>query len=232
MRRGLVVVGIVLLLLGVVAAVVPMVVPANTSIPPANSAQILTLNIIGSGTVTITWSGADSGTMVSVYQCSSSDCSSTSQIASGSGSSGALSFSASGGTTYAINEVGTSSSVAATLAVVGVTPLVLIGIILVVVGLVLLVFGWRTTAKPRSAASTRPVGAQEGLWSTAPAQGIPASSPGAEGSGGHIMEAADAPAALSGTRPTRICDHCGTPNEPWITNCRKCMRPLASTGQS
>ncbi|MCI4351505.1 MAG: hypothetical protein L3K15_08350, partial [Thermoplasmata archaeon] len=40
-----------------------------------------------------------------------------------------------------------------------------------------------------------------------------------------------APAAPFKPRATIICGFCGTPNEPWITQCRKCKRPLSSTGK-
>ncbi len=33
-----------------------------------------------------------------------------------------------------------------------------------------------------------------------------------------------------GARANLVCPHCGTVNEPWLDNCRKCRRPLHSTG--
>ena len=45
-----------------------------------------------------------------------------------------------------------------------------------------------------------------------------------------------APAARSAPRPpgegrpALVCSHCGTANEPWLNNCRKCKRALLSTG--
>lgn len=33
-----------------------------------------------------------------------------------------------------------------------------------------------------------------------------------------------------GQRPSLICPKCGTANEPWLTNCRKCKRALVTTG--
>jgi uncharacterized membrane protein len=229
MRRALVVIGIVLLLLGVVAAVVPMVVPSSFTIPQYPSALTQSPNLVGSGTLNVRWSGANAQTVVTIYQCGSSGCDTlVSQLGNGTGASGSISVPVSGGGLYAITEDGSSVPVAATASIVGITTLVLIGIVLALIGVVLAVVGWRTTARPRAA----PTPYRVDRVKPAPGAGTSSSAPSPDPSDSHIMEAAESPAALSGTRPTLICNHCGAPNEPWLTNCRKCKRPLASTGTS
>jgi len=226
MRRGLLIVGIVLLLLGVIAAAVPMALPASTSIPPSPSALIESPNLLGSGTLNLHWSGASDQTNVTVYECDSSACANlVSRLGGATGSSGSISVPVSGGTWYAITETGSSTPVSATLGIVGLTTLVVIGVILAVLGAVLALVGMRTTAKPRVAEPPRSGPSTTGSPSmgSAPAAGSASDS--------HIMEAAASPAALTaGSRPTLICAHCGAANEPWLTNCRKCQRTLTSTG--
>jgi YVTN family beta-propeller protein len=46
---------------------------------------------------------------------------------------------------------------------------------------------------------------------------------------GMAPPAAPTPAPTGGRRPPLKCPKCGAMNEPWLTNCRNCKRPLQST---
>ncbi|GEM_PF-1954716 len=211
MRKGLVVVGIVLLLLGALMLGYGYTATQTSAVPPGACLQI-TPTSIGSDPVTISWSGGDSSTTVTLYSASS-DCSSTTVVASGTGASGSFTATLASGSTYGIE---TTGSVNVTVANHGLSILELLGALLLVIGVILAVFGAR--AKPKN----RP----------APVAAAPSGETGTVAAeGGSEMPAPAAAGTAAGGRPPRVCNYCGTSNDPWLTNCRQCKRPLATTGQ-
>jgi hypothetical protein len=239
MRKGRVIVGIILVVIGLVLAVVPFFESASVNVPQDPLAYNFSPNIIGSGTVTISWSGGSAGTSIEVLPCSGGTCyGQSTPLASGSGSSGTLSFSAQGGSSYALTETNSTSTVTAKVTISGLQPLELIGIAVVVVGAFFAVLGLR---RPRSTRAAAPeVAPTETYLAPPPAsetvmtgpQAMPSAAP-SQPVEETVVEAPPAPSSVppgGSGRPSRKCGHCGTMNEPWITNCRKCKRPLASTG--
>lgn len=231
MRRGLVIAGIVLLLIGVVLAVLPLLQTSAIDIPAYPSDNTITPNMIGPGSITITWSGAPSSTHVVVFPCSGGTCSgSATPIANVSGGSGTITFTASSGSSYAVTEFNGGASVSGTVKVGGLVALQLIGIVLLVIGLVLVVLGLRGRARAPAPESVEPAPApvETGVMGN-PTES--ASAPEAVYMAPPSTAASASPGGSPGARANRQCASCGTMNEPWITNCRKCKRPLASTGQ-
>ncbi len=218
MRRGRFVVGLVLLLIGLVLIVLPLVATTSESVAPS---QVLTLtpSFIGSGTVTVSWSGAPSATSVQLYSCSTSTCDTGPSLASGQGSSGSFSATLSSGQTYGIQVSGTgSSAVTLTLKTLGLTLPMLAGIVLLVVGIIVVLLSFRRRDEAAPAPSVAPV-------PEAPVEETPAPEPEEP-----AAPAAPAAAPPSGPRPPLTCSYCGTVNEVWLTNCRSCKRPLKTTG--
>ena len=221
MRKGLLVAGIIVLVLGVLLAAYGFAVlnTSSVTIPGNGSVEEFSVPSVGSAGVTISWSGAPSGTTVNVVQCENACQTLGSETAAGSGSTGSVSFTASSGTTYGIYATGASNGVPSTVKVTGITILDLIGIVLLVLGAVLALLGVRMKAR---APRPEPMAAPMPAAVDAPADDdvtVVAPPP---------SQAAVAPVA--GQRANLTCSHCGTVNEPWLTNCRKCKRPLTSTG--
>ena len=228
MRIGLVIVGVLLLVIGLLAAGLTYQQTSTLSpVPESPNAYEVTLGAVTAGTMTVTWSGGGSSAVVYVYQCSTSSCQNIgSPIAKGSGDSGSLKFSITGGSTLAIDATG-SSTVSSTITTDGFLPLTFIGVGLAAAGAFLLVIG--IMAKPR----TRP--APESYADSAQAEEAPPAPlmPG-EVDQGHIMQAAPAPDAAPAPGPGQMikCASCGTLNEMWLHTCRWCKRPLTTTAGS
>jgi hypothetical protein len=225
MRKGLLVTGIILLLIGLISIAYPMVVGTSSSVEAYPNLSQAVPPLVGSGTFTLHWSGGTADTHVVLFQCVDSSCSTIGPIlANQSGASGTLSATLRAGDYYALFEYGTPFSVPATATDMGITPLVLVGIVLVVVGaiLALLAFVGRGR-RVEQVAPAEPV---------MPAESPPSAAPAPEEDAGTVQQA-DAPAAPppAGRRANLKCAHCGAWNEPWLTNCRKCQRTLTSTGQ-
>jgi hypothetical protein len=225
MRKGLLVTGIILLLIGLISVAYPMVVGTSSSVEAYPNLSQAIPPLVGSGTFTLHWSGGTADTHVVLFQCVDSSCSTIGPIlANQSGASGTLSATLHAGDYYAVFEYGTPFSVPATATDMGITPLVLVGIVLVVVGaiLALLAFVGRGR-RAENAAPAEPV---------MPAESS-AAAPAPEADAGTVMQAAPPPSATPapGQRANLKCSHCGAWNEPWLTNCRKCQRTLSSTGQ-
>lgn len=217
------IVGIAVLVVGVILIALAFTVLNHFSetIPASSSQSSPTLaivpQVVGSGTLTIGWSGATSDSTINVYPCSDSTCasfSSTTAVASGTGSSGSLSFSATGYSGYGVVSTSTAP-VTVNVSVVGISIAALIGIILAVIGLVLAVL----PSKARASAPAGDVAAEEEAGPVDDTYEAAAAAPGpVEGVAGSATN-----------RPMVKCAHCGTMNEPWITNCRWCKRTLTST---
>lgn len=231
--------GLVVLILGVALIALGYTVLGalpNQNIPPASSGSeaALTPTIYGSGTLSVSWSGAASGTSVQMYSCPDTACSGSytvsqlTLVASGSGGSGSFSASVQGGRTYLLTESGTAGGLSVSASVTGFGNAALIGVILAVVGAILVVLPSRAP-KPVEEAPAAPE-VEETI--VAPTMAAPTVS---------APSVAQAPAAATGSGPSSVvggaapgraplkCAHCGTLNEPWITNCRWCKRPLSST---
>jgi hypothetical protein len=264
MRKGVFVAGIVLLFIGgLIVGISFLTDSSSNTIPSPATHQALTFspNFIGSGTVALSWSDATSQFRFQVYQCASSSCSapaSSSPVANGAGASGTVSFTASGGQYFLIDAQQNGDAVPVTITLSGgLTPLLLVGIVVAVLGAAVAFLGYRAKAKPKtiyeedhapkrdsfvttsmpftgeqeataasagSAASASSRERTESPESTSPVYFQPAEGQESYGSN----EPAAAP--KGGVRPPIKCPSCGAMNEPWITNCRNCRRPLSSTG--
>ena len=265
MRKGILVAGIVVLVLGGLLLGASFILDSSSqTIPSPSTHSELTFspNFIGSGTVSLSWSSAGSQFRFSVYQCASSACSSpgsSSPLANGAGNSGSVSFSATGGQYYVIVVTGGQASGNAVPVTVtlsgGLTPLLLIGIVVLAIGAIVALLGYRAKAKPKVVyeddiapkkdtfvTTSKPFsGVQQGPAATATVSTPRERSEAPESSGpvffqpeGEESYGSNAPtptpAPAAGARPPIKCSYCGTMNEPWITNCRNCRRPLSSTG--
>jgi hypothetical protein len=229
MRKGLVVVGVVLLIVGILAAGLTFQQTTQETIPSAPNALTVTLGTVVAGTMTVTWSGGVAGETFDVFECASSTCSDTgSPLATGHGDSGSLSFSVSSGTTYAFQVSG--QAVSASVQINGFAILTIVGIILAAIGSFLLVIG--IVAKPRVRAAPTEVMAPTAAAAPPSFAGETPGQTWHTGPRGQetIMKArVEAPQAAQGTLQSIKCASCGTMNEPWLHNCRWCQRPLETT---
>jgi len=222
MRKGLVVIGVILLIIGLAAAGLTFQQSQSVTIPQSPSAEVATLGSVTAGSMMVSWSGGSSSTVVDVYQ--GSGCGAGSAIASGNGASGSFTFSVTGGTTYALCTTA-GPTVTGTIQIDGFVPLTFIGVVLAAIGAFMLVVG--IMAKPRTRRAPAEVAPANAP--AAPSGGA-AFSPAAEGDQGYIMQAAPSvPDIAQGNRPMIKCASCGTLNQPWLHNCRQCQRALTST---
>lgn len=243
--------GLVVLVLGVLVVALPYagVNAMAETVPSVSSGSVAEVSpaIYGGGTLTVSWSGAPSSTEVTLYSCpgdpSCSSITSSSQlqaIASATGSSGSISSSVSGGQTYVLTESGTSGSLSVTATVYGFGLVGVLGAVIAVIGVVLVVLPVRRPAAAPAAeapAAGEPSEAgEESIVMAAPTPVVdttpaprPLPMPEAEEATMAPMPSPAVPAGGSGRAPIK-CSKCGTMNEPWITNCRYCRRPLSSTG--
>ena len=226
MNRGLVITGVVLLVLGVATAGYSIAAPHTATIYLYPTDTNPFPQVLTPSTLTLSWSGGSSSTSVELFECPTSACDRiASVLVNQSGASGSFTATLQPGQTYALTAFG-STSVSASFTVSGLTVLVLVGLVLAIVGVVVMVLGW--TRKRRAPAE--PVEAWESTAASgaAPAPPERAAETAAQAEASAASSSTPAPAE-SGGRANRQCGHCGTMNEPWITNCRKCKRPLAST---
>jgi ribosomal protein L40E len=255
--------GIVVIVLGIAVLGIGFTsLTAPTAVAPELTSHSLsygtvTPSIYGGGSVMISWSGAASGTVVTLYSCPSNPSCSLStlnvsqldQIGSATGGSASFSASVNGGTTYVLLETGTAGGVSTTAQVTGITLSTILGIIIAVIGVVLVVLPVRQPATTEEAAPAE----EENLGVTMPdmpapvVEATPARGP-TRAPTPVAPEVTEAPPASMGMsaaeeqsetsaaqanargRPNLTCRHCGAINEPWITNCRRCKRPLSNTG--
>jgi hypothetical protein len=155
--------------------------------------------------------------------------------------------------------VSSSSSISVTTTATGFTWFMVIGIAIAVIGAIIAVLGYRAEPKARPVEEEAPAEGMVGLMGAPTPYAVPPPmTPETSSSGGPGTEktvigdripppepprfmpasepeepsATSGPAPSGAARPNRTCAKCGTVNEPWVTNCRKCKRPLASTGTS
>jgi hypothetical protein len=232
--------GIVILILGVaivaLAFTVLTSIPSQT-IPPSSSGSqaSISINTLTSGSLSISWSGAASGTSVQMYSCPDASCSGTytvsqlTLVASGSGSSGSFSGSVQPGHTYLLTETGTAGGLSVTGSLTGLSWWDIIGIVVAVIGAILVVLPARA---PRTTEEEMPSETPEAEEVIHPAQMSAPVSAAPTVAQSPTSAVAGPSTVVGGAGPGRAnlkCAHCGTMNEPWITNCRWCKRPLSST---
>ncbi|MHB8351252.1 MAG: hypothetical protein ACYDFT_00930 [Thermoplasmata archaeon] len=257
MRRGILIAGIVVLVIGILLLVLSFAVqasPQSTSMPVYPNYLSLTPTTIGSASVTVSWSAASAGTTVYLTFGTPTCANPSSVVGQCRGASGSFSASLSPGNTYALYACSDAAGGSLSTTTSGFSILGIIGIVVAVVGAIVAVVGVRarpkvatsTSAAPEENAApeaspyfvprpmtaqeagsastgTTPIGMQEGAQE--PARFMPAYDPGSP----KPPSTAPAPGEA---RPSRTCVFCGAVNESWITNCRKCKRPLSSTGDS
>lgn len=228
-----------------------------TPIPGAPGFLQLSISTIGNAQLAISWTGGTNATQVQIFSCPSACQLTGAPLASGNGASGTLSVSVPPGV-YAVTQPSGSGTVGQALSgqyeVSGITFLLLIGIVLLAVGVLLWVRGAlaKGKEKPASEAEAEPeafslrssLGSEEAAAApmAAPVTGtrgaaVPTVSYRAEAPAPPRYATSDAPtpagspmAGYAKTRQNVKCARCGTMNEPWITNCRNCKRPLSTTG--
>jgi hypothetical protein len=230
MRKGLVIVGVILLIIGVLAAGLTFQQTSNVTVPPGPSSETATLGSVTAGSMMVSWSGGSSATVIDVF--SGAGCQTGSPLASGSGASGSLTLSVSSGATYSLCTTA-GGSVSATIQIDGFVPLTFIGIVLAAVGAFLIVIG--VLARPHVRAAPAEVGSAAPAAPSQPSGGSSSDmhAPRDTTDQGHIMEAAPAaPEVAQGNRAMIKCASCGTLNEPWLHNCRWCQRALTTTAES
>ncbi|HUI38164.1 MAG TPA: hypothetical protein VLY85_00875 [Thermoplasmata archaeon] len=153
MRRGLVVAGAVVAVVGLLLVVASVAINgASTSQTiPAGSALTLTPNGVGSIGLSGSWSGGTSDTKVYLVTGTPACPSPTGVVASGSGASGSFSATLQSGTQYSVFACTPDGYQAVSFSYTssGITYLVVIGIVVLVVGAILAVVGVR--AKPKAA---------------------------------------------------------------------------------
>jgi predicted RNA-binding Zn-ribbon protein involved in translation (DUF1610 family) len=234
MRKGILILGVILVVVGALIALAGFYVnqaPQNAQIESTYE-LVLTPNSIGSETVSITWSGGAAGTVVYLVQSATQPtCPASGEtiIAQGTGVSGSLSATLSPGTNYGLYACNgpSGAAIAVTWSVVGLSWGILIGIIVAVVGILVAVVGMR--AKSRAPAVVAPTEAYVAV-SGEPVNVDP--EPFSPSETTVMTGSSTAPAeTAAGYRPPRICPSCGTSNDVWLTNCRKCKRPLGTTNQ-
>ena len=174
MRKGLLVGGIVLLILGVAAAgffTYLGQVPVSTNIKASHAGELsLSALDIGPQSATVTWSNALSSDTIYVTTSNPLTCSNpANQLAKGTGASGSFSLTFTPGTNYYIfdcSQSGTLAPVSISYTTLGINALTIGGIFFVVVGVVLI-------AVARKPKSTPPM-----MGGTMPTMGMPPSGPG------------------------------------------------------
>jgi uncharacterized membrane protein/ribosomal protein L40E len=228
MRKGIVLAGIILAAIGALVVLAGYAVNATPQSATISSPNVLTVSVnsIGSTSLTANWGGGTANTtmyLVADTSASSFSCPPAADVAKGTGASGTLSASLSPGTTYGLYACNgaTQATVNVSTSETGLSILMLLGVLLVIVGIIIAAVGARARPKVRAAPAPASLGPSEPAAMTSETESA-------------ATEPAPAPApasmATDGTRPPRICPSCGTSNDVWLTNCRKCHRPLGTTG--
>ncbi|MCI4331604.1 MAG: hypothetical protein L3K19_07145 [Thermoplasmata archaeon] len=150
MRRRLVVAGAVLLAAGVLLFVVSMVLSTTVSIPASPQAQTLDgLRAFGSATMQVHWSGGVATTVVHVLRCPSSNCTvGDVEVGNATGASGTIVVGVVGGGSYALTVTGPAANVTASINLIGVTPLGLVGMAVLLAGIGLIAIAVRKPPGP------------------------------------------------------------------------------------
>jgi uncharacterized membrane protein len=160
MRRGVVIGGVVLVVIGllmVTGGYLLASASANAVIPAGSELSISPSGATG-GTFSGSWSNATSGTTVYIVTGTASCVSPTGVVAKSGGASGSISASLSVGTTYQIYAcaLGSPSAVTLTYTYIGLSWLMVIGIVLAVIGIILIVMGARVRRPDAAKAASPP----------------------------------------------------------------------------
>jgi hypothetical protein len=157
-RRRLFVVGAVLLSAGVLVFVYSMVATTTVSIPLYPSEQVLDgVHAFGSATMEIRWSGGVAATILHVYRCTVSDCSTGGpEVGNATGSSGTMAVGIVGGASYALSVTGPSSNVTAAINLIGITTLGLVGMVVLLAGIGVIALAVRRPADRSGGAPIEP----------------------------------------------------------------------------
>jgi YVTN family beta-propeller protein len=124
--------------------------------------------------------------------------------------------------------------------------LVIAAVVVIAIVLVLLLVRKRRAPPTRPSEGPGEAGPSQGAVYSSTSRTVPRSAVGPTAASGPTSAppryyvppaeetlAAPSPSAASappgGPRPQLICPSCGAPNEPWITYCRRCKRPLQTT---
>ncbi|MCI4363574.1 MAG: hypothetical protein L3K13_04640 [Thermoplasmata archaeon] len=266
MHKGFVALGAVLAFVAAILLIASLSgtdganVAQTHSIPEWPSVLEISINTLGSASISVSWSGGGAHTQVYLAPCANSACNSPGTLLQlGAGASGSFSSSVASGT-YLLweNTTGTTSgSLSGSYTVSGITLLLVLGFALLAVGALLLVVGFIKKTKPRAVYEDeeseqkfkigpmdRGAGATGDTGPTTaptPTAAVARPAPPVE----YRPERAEPPRFMKATEPYEmnspppvpgseraelVCTTCGTVNEPWITNCRTCKRPLSKTG--
>ncbi|MCI4346384.1 MAG: hypothetical protein L3K07_06485 [Thermoplasmata archaeon] len=227
------------------------------AIPQWNSDLQFQVNTIGAATISIAWTGGSANTQVTLSTCSSSGCNLPGPpTAVGRGSSGSFTATVSPGT-YLLWENFTTSGVSGSYTVSGITVLLVLGFALLAPGAIFIVVGIVKKSKPKVVYEDEeseqkfkigPMDRGAGSAGEAAVTAAPAPTPAPvrrapeveyrpeRAAPPRFMKATEpyemdsAPPVPGSERAQLVCTTCGTVNEPWITNCRSCKRPLSKTG--
>jgi hypothetical protein len=158
MRKAWFVAGAVGLAVGVVLFVVSMLLTTTVSIPLYPQERVLDgLHAYGSATMQVHWSGGDISTVIHVYHCLTSTCETGGpEIGNATGGSGAIAVGVVGGASYALAITGSSSTVNATINLIGITPIGLVGMAVLLTGIGLIALAVRRSPGGTSGPSTSP----------------------------------------------------------------------------
>lgn len=160
MRKGLFVVGVVVLIIGIALAAgsVYLNQVATTNNLSAGQYLSLTPSSIGSTTIYLNWNSAVAGATVYIATATPNCGAQTGVVTSGTGASGSLSAALTSGTTYYVFACASGSLTAVNTSYTsfGISILLLVGIIIAVIGVIILVLSFRKKAAPMPATMPAP----------------------------------------------------------------------------
>jgi hypothetical protein len=149
MHRGFLFAGVIVIALGAVATAIAVSdLTTSVTVPEYPLVLSVSVNTLGSATLTVDWSGANASTQTMLLSCSAQGCGVPGPaLANATGRSGTLRATLVSGTTYLLTENGTGGGFAASLHVLGVTLRLVLGIAVIAAGIVLAAWAFR---RPRS----------------------------------------------------------------------------------
>lgn len=155
MRRGLVVAGAVVLVAGLLLFAFSMAVTTTVSIPVFPQEQVLQgIHAFGSATMQVHWNGGVAASVVHVFRCTLANCSTGGdEVGNATGAAGTMAVGVVGGASYALSVTGPPAKVSASINLIGITPIGLVGFVVLLVGVGFLVVAFR---KSRTPSATRP----------------------------------------------------------------------------
>lgn len=134
MRWGLAIAASLLVVVGLLLIAYLPLLGQTIDIPVFPSGETYTPNGFGPMAVRVSWSGAAPGTLVALESCTDSTCQHVHNVTRGTGSSGTLTASVTGGQTYVLTTITTGGAVSAKVTTIGLTYTTIAGIVLLVAG--------------------------------------------------------------------------------------------------